>query len=1023
MNNVSGIGATGGILSSKSKLSVSSASFVPSSSSNVIFGPRPLNTLSLRRESSQELFLSTNGGYNQNGGKSHAGAGWGSSTKSNSETTPQPAWGLADKNQHQSSNPPATNYTSLAPKGRISAGYHLSTMPASSNNTKNNQTQVKSSGAEVTEKAAKKNKHENSSRNRKNFKQRNVKDDSIPKSIGIDYSSQDKNTQPDNLESKNKVQNNSTFEGAYESIVDSTPDSHDASKHKPHTSGIHQISGADSSNVSSVTRSSLGENLTAEKSEESELVECQVEFMKQKAKERAEAKKAEEIARMNAQKERANRRLKELEDKIQSNNNEDLPVPEQSKGNWRSRKSKNLRSNNDITRTSTTTVKSEIVLEKLGRQSKQAPPGTVKVPTQKPAPNSTPKALFDPSRTYSSLVGGSKVSRNNTNHEKKNLSPEPKKADARSPPPPVPSISVHTPHKEQQDSTQDAPPPVAIIQLTSYEDSNRGERSTPSGPRMLFDPKSGSMVKAPSQDKRSHHNTDEQLSSKNRKDRAKQKIRNRADTQSGNGFSRKNDGCSIDDLNKHKNTSGEIDDFGDNKGNRRHRKKDDLQTQRKDRKRSDKELKSVTDNTDSLAAFDLSSQINDNRLGNDSNAKRNQKLQFTPSRIPRTCGVLYRMTDDGNFISADGCDADHGYGAHSVPGGRVRNPSVYRNYMDQVRTSQHNMNELAVKKNELNRTAESYYPQSNTKGYMYHHSFSGNVNYHYPLENRIPPTGFGHYNQVQKHANQVLTSAREFSQETEVPPDMRVKANETLSILTSAPLSPKLQATAHAWSPNEAALAAAAAAAASSKVQQQEFKNSEPNVVNEEDDHLVAVEMMKIIDEHEDIEAEKESDSSFLGLGFDPTKNMDSVITSPISEKPTIDESNISTFSLVPPLSSEGPLKSNPFSPLGTPNRFLGSTTWGTVGSILSPENNVIEQTAVGALDWNIFSENSAESLAPSRNNNANNSTAATFLGLSPLTKSGSTWGTGNYGSSSIANLGDVMSDTSRNNNGGHDIK
>eukprot|EP00594_Rhizosolenia_setigera_P014484 CAMPEP_0178977872 /NCGR_PEP_ID=MMETSP0789-20121207/24785_1 /TAXON_ID=3005 /ORGANISM="Rhizosolenia setigera, Strain CCMP 1694" /LENGTH=151 /DNA_ID=CAMNT_0020667429 /DNA_START=231 /DNA_END=683 /DNA_ORIENTATION=- len=151
---------------------------------------------------------------------------------------------------------------------------------------------------------------------------------------------------------------------------------------------------------------------------------------------------------------------------------------------------------------------------------------------------------------------------------------------------------------------------------------------------MLFDPKSGSMVKAPSQDKRSHHNTDEQLSSKNRKDRAKQKIRNRADTQSGNGFSRKNDGCSIDDLNKHKNTSGEIDDFGDNKGNRRHRKKDDLQTQRKDRKRSDKELKSVTDNTDSLAAFDLSSQINDNRLGNDSNAKRNQKPQSTQSRIP-----------------------------------------------------------------------------------------------------------------------------------------------------------------------------------------------------------------------------------------------------------------------------------------------------------------------------------------------------------------------------------------------------
>ena len=37
---------------------------------------------------------------------------------------------------------------------------------------------------------------------------------------------------------------------------------------------------------------------------------------------------------------------------------------------------------------------------------------------------------------------------------------------------------------------------VAVIHQSSYHDQDRGERNRPSGPRMLFDPKSGSMVEA-----------------------------------------------------------------------------------------------------------------------------------------------------------------------------------------------------------------------------------------------------------------------------------------------------------------------------------------------------------------------------------------------------------------------------------------------------------------------------------------------------------------------------------------------
>mmetsp|Transcript_26975 Transcript_26975/g.34358 ORF Transcript_26975/g.34358 Transcript_26975/m.34358 type:complete len:169 (+) Transcript_26975:1426-1932(+) len=43
-------------------------------------------------------------------------------------------------------------------------------------------------------------------------------------------------------------------------------------------------------------------------------------------------------------------------------------------------------------------------------------------------------------------------------------------------------------------------PPITMIQLSSYEDRDRGERGSGAGPRMLFDPKSGSMVAAPSRE-------------------------------------------------------------------------------------------------------------------------------------------------------------------------------------------------------------------------------------------------------------------------------------------------------------------------------------------------------------------------------------------------------------------------------------------------------------------------------------------------------------------------------------------
>jgi hypothetical protein len=78
--------------------------------------------------------------------------------------------------------------------------------------------------------------------------------------------------------------------------------------------------------------------------------------------------------------------------------------------------------------------------------------------------------------------------------------------------------------------------------------------------------------------------------------------------------------------------------------------------------------------------------------------------QAMHQRIPRTCGVLFKLDKNGNYINVDRCEADNGYGAHRVPGGRVRNPVAHAKL-------QHNtaLSSLSSDgKNKLIATAESY---------------------------------------------------------------------------------------------------------------------------------------------------------------------------------------------------------------------------------------------------------------------------------------------------------------------------
>merc|ERR1712232_85983 len=277
------------------------------------------------------------------------------------------------------------------------------------------------------------------------------------------------------------------------------------------------------------------------------------------------------------------------------------------------------------------TKDAEVVLELLGPKHSA---GNAKGPTTATASNETidknkVKAMVKSAKTFSSLVGGT---------------------DQKQPDPPPPS-------NQQPASSMEDVPPVPFIQLSSYDDRDRGERA---GPRMLFDPKSGSMVAVPS-DKRGA--TSFAKESKPRKDRPRPKSRAR-------------DKDSLTAQQPLLITKRELADAPF----RRNKKS----------------------NEDAAPLEDLNSRGGGRR----SNSNRTQNNLITPSsvestnitntqqstnnknnkiKIPRTCGVLYKFDVHGNYISADGCHPDQGYGSHSVPGGRKRYPHAYAKYLEQQR--------------------------------------------------------------------------------------------------------------------------------------------------------------------------------------------------------------------------------------------------------------------------------------------------------------------------------------------------
>lgn len=572
--------------------------------------------------------------------------------------------------------------------------------------------------------------------------------------------------------------------------------------------------------------------------------ENQVEFMKKLAKERAEKRRQEEKERESLLKERAMQRLHELDMKLklekersQQHRQQQQPVEE-----------------------------GQCQQQSVSSKSHLNPSidGTVRV-----APV---RQLYDPKKTYSSLLGGGQA----TSKDNPIYSSASTTVPAPASLPPALSISPQT--------TQPTPP-ENLIHLNSYEDQNRGIRNTDAGPRMLFDPKSGSMVAAPTLSKEKKA-TKKNTPRKNSKDVA--------DDPSLLKISSK----------KENNLYG----------------KSVRQSEKIREHASKRNLKDLDDKK--LAPKSESSALKSQRV------------------LPRTCGVLYKYNENGEIVSADGCDGDRGYGAHSVPGGRIKNPKAY----------------AVIKQKELESS------RHHTKHPRMKHSIDATSN----EQNYGQGLTRSHFMRKTSHQPSNSTDSDVPSSIVEV-----LRGDEKLDLLSNLEASPKLQATAAAWAPSQAVLALTATNAthvsrdAISSDHDGDMESCDQ--ISESGVHAMNAIALIDTDSVQDIlEHGEPSPSIDLGLGFDPSKNMDSLMMSPATGAETPTKLDLADLKL-----KESPSQtrstSNPFI---ASNSILGSSTWGTGG------NN---SSTMGSLsNWDLLGSKSSSQRVNLHRDNA----PKTFLSL-----------------------------------------
>ena len=629
------------------------------------------------------------------------------------------------------------------------------------------------------------------------------------------------------------------------------------------------------------TNDSSSNNMAANK--EGQTNQDQVEFMKKLAKEKAAKKRQEEEFRIKEQKERAALRLKELEMKM-------------------ARKTTTAATNNHIFQR------------------------TLYDP-------STGGHEINPSRTYSSLVGSTtavSATPNNNGAQRQTLQSQQQQQ-----------------HSNKRDQIPGSVlPPMTMIHLSSYDDRDRGMmRNANAGPRMLFDPKSGSMVAVPPKEEsitNNHGNSDRDKvggSSGNNKKKNKSKSSKKKDSSEGLNGKGYEDGM----------------DGKDTKGNKKGKNKRD---KKKDEKKG---LNGSQERRRKNSTSSTSDKIGKQSNGNTQSVKID--------RLPRTKGVLYKRDDKGNVISADGCEGDQGYGAHSVPGGRIRNPKAFESRKKKLQEESEkftlvyqNFNDAIANKEYSNWHIQYNYDQGQSL-HMEHDAISFKLNRSHFMRKKSPSNDY-----LEKKENEDEINI-------DVPSSLRVKGDDKLQLLTGIDDSPALKATAAAWAPSEAALALAAANANKAGKEKNEPESTkDQNETKEGNVHPDSLVDNNCIDEDDE-----DTDSIQYGLGFDPTKDMDSVMKSPAFPSGLNDNGN--TPKVPELLFDTNNLGSK--SIFGT-DILLNSSPWG--GKFASSES-------LGSLanwDYSLTTEkkDGDNEITPSE-------AAQPFLSLGGFNDNKSTWGSG----------------------------
>lgn len=594
--------------------------------------------------------------------------------------------------------------------------------------------------------------------------------------------------------------------------------------------------------------------------------------MKKLAKERAEKRRLEEERRVLEQKERAAQRLKELELKMRA----------------------------------------------AGKKHKEqtSASGTVAMAAAEKQPRK--QSLYDPSRTFSSLLGGgTKTSADASSDVSRNGSAKLVGADDRNDP--------STP---------------SIIHLNSYDDRDRGSH-TNAGPRLLFDPKSGSMVAAPgAKEKKS----------------AKKKS-NRGNGGSSDGTPRRNGighGRKLDD------EFQEDEDVGVSRRNSRQRQRDAARRAKRKEEKGD------------------GSNVKTRRSSGASN-RTEGKASKKGRNLPRTCGVLYKRNTKGEFVSADGCEGDQGYGAHSVPGGRIRNPKGYAAQKQKGRLSGKQAGTSGGAATTPGNGGVSMDGYNNAwHSHQLHNLASSSMDYDYTRA--LNRSDFMPKNQQQPVEDTDVNKGVELPSSVNV-----VSGDEKLDLLAGLDASPKLQATAAAWAPSEAVLALAAANAKKVDNAALPVSDYDSNSNGDMSDSGVdAFNAMGLIDpESEDVisaQNDMQSPSIGLGLGFDPSKNMDSLMMSPVvgghhseglTDMPSFD------------LKDAAALPTQQSNPFISANVLLSSSTWGT-------SHNPKASTLGSLSNWDIIGNNGNDNKVQK-----NESSSSAFLSLG-VGGGHATWGGGN---------------------------